>query len=162
MSIRLSSDPTAGRVADMTATVRTTAPRQTPLQRVSGLGIGAIAAVQLITAGWMLIDPHGFHASVGAFGPYNGHYLRDAMAMFAGLGVALAASVHWTALRPGALAVATASIGFHAINHWVDIDRDHPGTSAGIVGALSQTVLAALCVALLRAELTRRASNRPS
>lgn len=139
----------------MSAIARPAVPGETSLQRVSGLGIGAIAATQLITAAWMLLDPHGFHASVGAFGPYNGHYLRDAMAMFAGLGVALAASVRWPVLRAGALAVASASIGFHAINHWVDIGNDHPGTSAGIVGALSQTVLAVLCVALLRAELTR-------
>lgn len=139
----------------MSATASPAVPRETSLQRVSGLGIGAIAATQLITAAWMLLDPHGFHSSVGAFGPYNGHYLRDAMAMFAGLGVALAASVRWTILRAGALAVASASIGFHAINHWVDIGNDHPGTSAGIVGALSQTALAVLCVVLLRAELTR-------
>lgn len=134
---------------------RPAVPGETTLQRVSGLGIGAIAATQLITAAWMLLDPHGFHSSVGAFGPYNGHYLRDAMAMFAGLGVALAASVHWPRLRAGALAVASASIGFHAINHWVDIGNDYPGTSAGIVGALSQTALVVLCVVLLRAELTR-------
>src|SRR5690349_6840250 len=98
----------------MASTARPADLRETPLQRTSGLGIGAIAAVQLITATWMLIDPHGFHSSVGAFGPYNGHYLRDAMAMFAGLGVALAASVWWPILRTGALAVASASIGFHA------------------------------------------------
>ncbi len=120
---------------------RPAVPGETTLQRVSGLGIAAIAATQLITAAWMLLDPHGFHSSVGAFGPYNGHYLRDAMAMFAGLGVALAASVRWPRLRAGALAVASASIGFHAINHWVDIGNDHPGTSAGVVGALSQTAL---------------------
>ncbi len=139
----------------MTETVRPSSLRETRLQHTAALGIGAIAAVQLITAAWMLLDPHGFHASVGAFGPYNGHYLRDAMAMFGGLGVALAASVRWPSLRPGALAVASASIGFHAINHWVDLNRDHPGTSAGVIGALSQTLLAALCLALLHAELTR-------
>lgn len=134
---------------------RPAVPGETSLQHVSGLGIAAIAAVQLIVAGWMLFFPHGFHSSVGAFGPYNGHYLRDAMAMFGGLGVALAAAVYWPVLRAGTLAVASASIGFHAINHWVDLNRDHPGTSAGVVGALSQTALAVLCVLLLRAELTR-------
>lgn len=139
----------------MSAITRPGATGETPLQRVSGLGIAAIAAVQLIIAAWMLFFPHGFHSSVGAFGPYNGHYLRDAMAMFGGLGIALAASVRWPILRTGTLAVASASIGFHAINHWVDVNRDHPGTSAGIVGALSQTALAVLCVVLLRAELTR-------
>lgn len=144
----------------MSATAGPAVPGETSLQRVSGLGIGAIAAVQLITAAWMLLDPHGFHSSVGAFGPYNGHYLRDAMAMLGGLGVALAASVYWPILRSGTLAVASASISFHAINHWVDINRDHPGTSAGIVGALSQTALAILCALLLRAELTREQPPR--
>lgn len=143
----------------MSATARPAAAGETPLQRVSGRGIAAIAAVQLVIAAWMLLFPHGFHSSVGAFGSYNGHYLRDAMAMFGGLGVALAASVRWPVLRSGTLAVASASIGFHAINHWADVNRDHPGTSAGIVGALSQTALAVLCVALLRAELTRGRSQ---
>ncbi len=145
----------------MATTARPANLRETPLQRTAGLGIGAIAAVQLITAAWMLVDPHGFHSSVGAFGEYNGHYLRDSMAMVGGLGVALAASVWWPILRTGALAVASASIGFHAINHWVDLNNDHPGSSAGIVGALSQTALVILCLLLLRAELTRERALPP-
>jgi len=126
----------------------------TPLQRVVPFGIGLLAVVQLGTAAWMLLWPHGFHNSVGAFGPYNGHYLRDAMTLFAGIGIALALSLRWPALRTGALTAATAAIGLHAVNHWVDLTDDLPGTGAGIVGALSQTSLTLVAGLLLYASAT--------
>ncbi|MBB4663864.1 hypothetical protein [Conexibacter arvalis] len=66
-----------------------------------------------------------------------------------GLGIALAASVRWAALRAGALAAATAAVGFHAVNHWVDLGAEEPGTHAGVIGALSQTSLAIVCAVLL-------------
>lgn len=133
-----------------------TRPREDALQRLVPLGIALVAAVQLAIAGWMLVAPHGFHRSVGAFGPYNGHYLRDAMALFGGIGVALALSLRWPALRAGALAVATAAIGFHAVNHWVDLTDDEPGTYAGVIGALSQTSVAVVCAVLLYAVVRPR------
>lgn len=125
----------------------------TPAQRLVVPGLALLAVAQLLTAGWMLLAPRGFHASVGAFGPYNLHYLRDAMAFEAGLGVALALAVRWPALRAGVLTATTAAVGFHAVNHWVDLGADHPGTNAGIVGALSQTLLALVCAVLLHAVL---------
>lgn len=133
-------------------------PQSSPLQRLVVPGIAAIAALQLFTAGWMLLAPRGFHASVGAFGPYNAHYLHDAMALSAGIGVALALAVRWPSLRAGTLAAATASVGLHAINHWHDLGNDEPGTYAGVIGALSQTSLAIVCAVLLTVVLKERSA----
>ncbi|MBS1869827.1 MAG: hypothetical protein JSS99_09195 [Actinobacteria bacterium] len=128
-------------------------PRAASLERLVVPGLALLAAVQLITAAWMLVAPRGFHASVGAFGPYNAHYLRDATAFIGGVGVALAFAVRWPALRAGALTAAVATTGFHALNHWIDLGAGEPGTYAGVIGALSQTSLAIVAVVLLYAVL---------
>lgn len=128
------------------------------LQRFVTPGLVVLAALQLGTAAWMLCFPRGFHASVGAFGPYNEHYVHDAMALTAGLGVALALAARWTSLRAGALTAATAAATFHAINHWTDIGADAPGSYAGAIGALSQTSLAVVCAALLYVVVKLRAA----
>jgi hypothetical protein len=116
-------------------------------------GIAIFAATQLATALWMLVAPHSFFRNVGPFGVYNGHFLRDAMTMTAATGLALAASLHWTKLRPGALAVATLTFGLHALNHWYDVDNAHAGSSAGIFDAVSLTLAFVLCAGLLRASM---------
>ena len=115
--------------------------------------IALIAAIQLGTALWMIVAPHDFFDRVGPFGIYNGHYLADAAAFEGGLGVALAASLAWPALRAGALAATLASTALHAINHWADVGDAHPGTSAGITDAVSLTLLALALAWLLRAVL---------
>jgi len=116
-------------------------------------GIALVAAIQLGTALWMVLAPHGFFDRVGPFGVYNGHYVADAAAFQGGLGVALAASLAWPALRAGAVAAALASTALHAINHWADVGDAHAGTSAGLTDAISLTALALALAWLLRAVL---------
>jgi hypothetical protein len=116
-------------------------------------GIAVFAATQLLTALWMLVAPQSFFRNVGPFGVYNGHFLRDAMTMTAAAGIGLAASLRWAQLRAGALAVTTATFGLHAINHWYDVDNAHPGSSAGIVDAVSLTLAFVLSAGLLRASM---------
>jgi hypothetical protein len=136
----------------------TVSVRPAALERVLPLGVGLLAAVQLVTAGWMLVAPHSFFRTVGPFGAYNGHYLLDAAALTGGVGVALAASVRWTGLRPGALAAMAATTGLHAVNHWADVSDAHPGSDAGVADAVSLTLLFAVTVVLARAALRGRAS----
>jgi hypothetical protein len=140
------------------ASTDTVSLRSSSLERAVPLGVGLLAAVQLLTAGWMLLAPHSFFRNVGPFGVYNGHYLLDAAALTGGLGVALAASLRWPALRAGALAAAAAMTGLHAINHWADVSDAHAGSSAGLGDAVSLTLLFALTVALARAAARRRTS----
>jgi hypothetical protein len=120
--------------------------------------IAVVAAIQLGTALWMVVDPHGFFEQLGPFGVYNSHYLGDAAAFQGGLGLALAASLAWPALRAGAVAAVLASTALHAVNHWVDVSDAHAGSSAGIVDAISLTLLAVVLAGLLRVVLRERAA----
>jgi hypothetical protein len=113
------------------------------------LGVVLLALVYLVPALWILVAPHGFFHQIGPFGAYNGHYLRDAAALQGGIGLGLAAAVAWPALRAGALTIALAATGLHAINHWVDADAAHAGSNAGVGDAVSLTLLALVAAGLL-------------
>jgi hypothetical protein len=115
----------------------------------------ALGLTQLVPALWIVVAPHSFFTHVGPFGPYNGHYLGDAASFQAGIGIALIAAARFEALRAGALAVAVATVGIHAINHWIDVNNAHAGSDAGVIDAILLTVLALLIVAPLRAALQR-------
>jgi hypothetical protein len=117
------------------------------------LGIALLALVYLVPALWIVLDSHGFFDQVGPFGVYNPHYLGDAAAFQGGIGVALAASLAWPALRAGALATALGVTALHALNHWLDAGDAHAGSSAGIGDAVSLTILAVLVAVLLRASM---------
>jgi predicted anti-sigma-YlaC factor YlaD len=114
------------------------------------LWIALVAVGQLAPALWIVVSPHGFFDQIGPFGPYNAHYLGDAAAFQGGLGVALLASLAWPALRAGALAAVLAVTVLHAFNHWLDVGDAHAGSNAGIVDAISLTVLAILVAGLVR------------
>jgi hypothetical protein len=116
----------------------------------------AIGLTQLVPALWIVVAPHSFFDHVGPFGPYNSHYLGDAASFQAGIGVALIAAARFEALRAGALAVALGAIGFHAINHWIDVNDAHAGSDAGITDAVLLTLLALLTIAPLRAAISER------
>ena len=105
-----------------------------------------------------MLAPHSFFGDIGAFGVYNSHYLGDAAAFQAGLGAALAAALVVPALRAGALAATLASTGFHALNHWIDVNDAHPGSDAGLGDAISLTVLFVLIAVLTSAAVRRSAS----
>lgn len=141
-------------VAPTTSEPAPAAPRAgVALARLVVPAIVVVAAIQLGTALWMVVDPRGFFDQLGPFGTYNGHYLGDAAAFQGGLGLALAASLAWPALRAGAVAAVLASTALHALNHWVDVGDAHAGSSAGIVDAISLTLLALVLAVLLRVVL---------
>jgi hypothetical protein len=115
----------------------------------------ALGLTQLVPALWIVVAPHSFFTQVGPFGSYNGHYLGDAASFQAGIGVALIAAARFEALRAGALAVVVATVGFHAINHWIDVNNAHAGSDAGITDAVLLTLLTLLALAPLRAAVER-------
>ncbi len=84
-----------------------------PVVRILPFGTALIALAYIVPALWIVIAPHGFFNTIGPFGTYNGHYLGDAAALQAGIGVALAAAVAVASLRPGALLAALLATGFH-------------------------------------------------
>ncbi len=128
------------------------APRP-PVVRILGPGTAIVALAYLIPALWIVVAPHGFFDSIGPFGPYNAHYLGDAAALQGGIGLALAAAVAWPSLRIGTLLAALLATTLHAINHWIDIDHAHAGSSAGTSDAIQLTIGAVLIAGLFRASL---------
>ena len=115
------------------------------------LGTALLAVVQLATAAAIVLAPHWFFDNIGAFGAYNSHYVGDTAAFQAGLGAALAAALAMPSLRSGALAAAMATTGFHALNHWIDVNNAHPGSAAGIGDAVALTILFLFTALLTRA-----------
>jgi predicted anti-sigma-YlaC factor YlaD len=132
-----------------------TASRESFIDRALVPGTALIGATFLIIAAWMAIDPRSFYDSIGNFGPYNSHYIGDAAAFQAGIGIALIASIWTPALRAGALLAATAMTGLHAVNHWVDVNDANGGSNADVFDAVSLAVQFVLTLGLLRAALRR-------
>ena len=118
------------------------------LVRALPIGVAVVAAGYLFPAIWIVVAPHGFFHQIGAFGPYNGHYLGDAAALSGGIGIALAAAVAWPQLRAGALLAALLATGLHTLNHWLDVNHAHPGSDAGVSDAIQLTLLTAFIAAL--------------
>ena len=127
--------------------------------RILPFGTALIALAYIVPALWIVIAPHGFFNTIGPFGTYNGHYLGDAAALQAGIGVALAAAVACASLRPGALLAALLATGFHTINHWIDINHAHAGSSAGASDAIQLTICTVLIAGLFRASLWREPTS---
>lgn len=119
------------------------------LDRNVGLGCALLSLTQLVPAAWIVLAPHSFFRHLGRFGAYNPHYLGDAAAFQGGIGLVLLAAAWRPALRPGALAIGLASIGLHAINHWIDAGTP----DVGLFDAISLTVLTMLAAALLATAL---------
>jgi hypothetical protein len=114
-----------------------------------------LGLAQLVPALWIVIAPHSFFDHVGPFGTYNSHYLGDAAAFQAGIGLPLIAAARFENLRAGALAIALASVAVHAVNHWIDVNDAHPGSNADVTDAILLTVLALFTIAPLQAALRR-------
>ena len=109
----------------------------------------------LLPALWIVIAPHSFFHHIGPFGVYNPHYLGDAAAFQAGIGIPLIASAWFEPLRAGALAVGLAAVSLHAVNHWIDVNHANGGSNADITDAVLLTLLAVLMIAPLQAALRR-------
>jgi hypothetical protein len=93
-----------------------------------GLGLIAFGVTNLALAAVATISPSTFHDEIGPFGPYNDHYVRDAVSAFEGsLGVAMLVAVARPSWRIGVLGYALFHYAFHAINHLVDIGDTDPG-----------------------------------
>ncbi len=121
-------------------------------------GIAMLAATFLFITGWMVVDSRSFFDTLGPFGAYNPHYIGDAAAFHGGIGIGLAVSIWIPAFRSGALLVAAAMAGFHAINHWIDVNAANGDSNADVFGAVSLTLQFVLTLGLLRAAMRNAAS----
>jgi hypothetical protein len=112
-----------------------------------------LALTQLIPALWIVVAPHSFFDHVGPFGAYNHHYLGDAAAFQAGIGVTLLAAARYEILRAGALCAVFAMLAIHALNHWIDIDAANGSSNAGVGDAILLTLFALITIVPLQAAL---------
>ena len=96
----------------------------TRLNRILPVAVGVLAAYEFLLGLWMLVSPHTFSNQIAGFGPYPPHFIRDTASWQIALGVTLFAAVSRPRWRPPLLAFAALQCGLHAINHWVDVERD--------------------------------------
>ena len=90
------------------------------------IGLCALAAYHLVLALWMAAAPHGFFTTLGPFGAYNGHYVRDTATFEAALGAGFVVAVFRPSWRVPMLAITTVQFALHTANHLLDADKAHP------------------------------------
>lgn len=90
-----------------------------------GLVLGALAALTLANAGWMLVAPAHWYANIPAavpdFGPLNVHFVRDVGCAYFTQGVALGWAALWPGVRVPCLSLAAVFGLAHAALHVFDI-----------------------------------------
>ena len=115
--------------------------------------LAIVAVFNLVIGVWAFFAPRSFFENVGAFPPYNEHFIHDIGAFELGLGVTAAAALVWS----DGLSVALAGNAVAAVVHWVAhlIDRDLGGRSTDPFG-LGLLALA-IVLALLKVAGSERA-----
>jgi hypothetical protein len=103
--------------------------------------LGVLGVVEIALGAWMVLAPHSFFDTLGAFGPYNEHYVRDAATFTLALGIVALLAVPRRSWWPAALALGAAQFALHAVNHVVDAGQADK-LAAGIFDAVSLAVVA--------------------
>lgn len=121
-------------------------PEPDPVARI---GLGALAGVQAIIGGWMLLAPGSFTEQVAPFGERNDHLLRDLASWELALAAIAALAVTRPAWRVPAVALALVHFSLHAVNHLVDVNEADPGW-VGVADLISISLGAAALAWLLQ------------
>ncbi len=119
-----------------------------PSERALRLAFGALAAVHLGLGGWMVLSPHTFFSTVGAFQSYNPHYERDAATYVLALALGSGIAVTRAAWRIPVLAMITFQYALHSLNHAFDVGRAN-NSWAGPVDVVSLGLATVQFAALL-------------
>lgn len=122
------------------------------------IGIAALALYHIALAAFMAAAPHTFYTSLGPFGAYNSHYIRDTATFEAALGLGLLIAIGRASWRVPVLAVVTAQFALHTVNHLLDVDRAHPAWIGwfDFLGLLMATILLGTLLARARRPFTDR------
>ncbi|MEP6952426.1 MAG: hypothetical protein ABI950_00030 [Solirubrobacteraceae bacterium] len=104
----------------------------------------AVLGVSEVLLGlWMVIAPRSFFDTLGAFGAYNEHYVRDAATFMLALGIVALLAVPRPSWWPAVLALGAAQFTLHAVNHVVDAGKADK-LAAGVFDAVSLAGVALL------------------
>jgi hypothetical protein len=103
--------------------------------------LGVLGVVEIALGAWMVLAPRSFFDTLGAFGAYNEHYVRDAATFSLALGIVALLAVPRPAWWPAALAFGAAQFALHAVNHVVDAGKADK-LAAGVFDAVSLAVVA--------------------
>lgn len=96
-----------------------------PSEHVLRLFFVSVALLHLGLGIWLIVSPHTFFTTIGAFDIYNRHYERDVATFYLALGAGGWIAATRPAWRVPVLAVLTIQYALHSINHAVDVDRAH-------------------------------------
>ena len=125
------------------------------------LGIGVLAAVDLVVAVFMAVAPIAFFKAIGPFGAFNAHYARDVATFEAALGIGLALALSRPTWRVPMLALSAVQYALHSANHLLDIDTAHPAW-AGYLDFVSLLAATLLLVWLTRLAAAEQPSTDPN
>ena len=123
-------------------------------------GLAGFALYHLVLAVFMALAPHAFFTSVGPFGAFNSHYIRDTATFNAALGVGFVVAITRPSWRVPVLAVTTVQFALHSLNHLIDIDGAHPAWT-GYFDFFSLLAATLLLGGLLAHTRTRSAPSPP-
>ena len=105
--------------------------------------LGVLGAIEILLGLWMVLAPRSFFDSIGGFGAYNPHYMRDVATFELAIGIVAVLAVRRPSWWPATLAVAAIQFALHAVNHLVDVGQADD-LAAGIFDAASLTAVALL------------------
>ena len=130
-----------------------------PLQVALAAASLAFFAVGL----WMVLEPAGFQATVGGFGPTNEHLIGDLATFNLALAGVLGTATFYPSWRLPVLWFANVQNALHLVNHLADADEAEP-LWLGMANVWALLATAALLAVLLIASAARsphRLARRP-
>ncbi|MBI4259816.1 MAG: hypothetical protein HY658_04555 [Actinobacteria bacterium] len=139
-------------------TTRATARRRERDAEGGGSMRGALYALglaHLALGAWQAFSPESFFRSLGGFGLWNPHYIRDVATFYLALGAGLLVAAGRPAWRVPVVAVTAFQYALHSVNHAFDVRLASPAWVgyADLVALLAVTaVLLLLLSRLLAAE----------
>ncbi len=111
-----------------------------PRERAIRTGLGVLAAVNLFTGVFMVVDPAGFVDRIGPFGEVNDHYVRDVSSWTLAYAAALVIAAGNVSWRVPVIGFGIAQGVLHLVNHIVDVGEADPGW----VGVFDVVAIAAM------------------
>ena len=105
--------------------------------------LGVLGLSEVLLGLWMVLAPRSFFDSIGGFGAFNPHYMRDVATFELAIGIVALLAIRRPSWWPATLAVAAIQFGLHAVNHIADVGKAHD-LAAGVFDAVSLTAIALL------------------